>query len=97
MDWVMSTSCNTIVKYSSHKVFINSHIVNSCLHNMDYNTVDSCLDSMERGQRAVQKVAGTRMLHDLCPRVASQLAEPIVAEDDWSNLHLGVRYEEIAI
>lgn len=39
------------------------------------------------GFRSVQEVTGARLLHDLCPRVTTHVAEAIVAEDDGAVLH----------
>ena len=46
---------------------------------------------------AVQEVQGARLLHDLRSRVAAQLTESIVAEDNWFLLHLRIGDDEISI
>ena len=52
---------------------------------------------MDAGQRAVQELARARLLHHLGARVAAQIAEAVVAEDDRSTVHLRVGDDEIAI
>ena len=54
-------------------------------------------DRERRRERAVQEVARARPLHDLRARVARQLAEAIVAEDDRLVVDLRVRDDEVPI
>lgn len=44
-----------------------------------------------------QKLAGTRLLHDLRPGKTEHLAEAFVAVDDPAVLHLGVGNHKLAI
>lgn len=44
-----------------------------------------------------QKLAGTRLLHDLRPGKTKHLAEAFVAVDDPTVLHLGVGNHKLAI
>lgn len=53
-------------------------------------------DRQPLGVRAVEKVTGARLLHDLSTRVAAHVTEAIVTEDDGAVLHSSVGYDEFS-
>ena len=62
--------------------------------------VESVLDMsyrVRRRERTVKEVTCTRLLHYVSARVAAQLAESVVAEDDRLVVNLSVGDHEVAI
>ena len=54
-------------------------------------------DAVGAAQRPLQEITDGRLLHDLSPRVARELTEAIVAEDDGDRLHLCVADDEFPV
>ena len=54
-------------------------------------------DAEGAAQRPLQEIADGGLLHDLGTRVARELAEAIVAEDDGHRLHLRVADDEFSV
>ncbi len=53
-------------------------------------------DGQSLGVRSIQEVTRARLLHDLSTRVATHVAEAIVAEDDGAVLNSCIGYDELA-